>query len=193
MPPAKAGGYYSTQGLRKFLDVIASPNTKEIFFTGTPSRTPKRAAAIGGGLRVKPPVVPAEELNGRRWARWRAEDRGQTEPISMARATANSSVATAHRDFKLPEGAVEERELVVVAARSAFVYTRNFREGGAPHRQTRQTPHGTTAVARPRRRAAFFAARRYEIQYTPEKGAETAGTADCRAVGRPYPRFCQVA
>jgi enoyl-CoA hydratase/carnithine racemase len=46
MPPAKLGLIYGHTGLRKFLDVIGLPHTKELFLTGR-NLSAVRAAAIG--------------------------------------------------------------------------------------------------------------------------------------------------
>jgi enoyl-CoA hydratase/carnithine racemase len=57
MPPAKLGLVYSHTGLRKFLDAIGEPRTRELFLLG---RNIDAATALQWGLVNR--VVPASEL-----------------------------------------------------------------------------------------------------------------------------------
>jgi enoyl-CoA hydratase/carnithine racemase len=57
MPPAKLGLVYSHTGLRKFLDAIGEPRTRELFLLG---RTIDAATALGWGLVNR--VVPESQL-----------------------------------------------------------------------------------------------------------------------------------
>src|SRR3989337_707760 len=56
MPPARLGLIYSHTGLRKFLDAIGAPRTRELFFT---ARNIGAEEALGWGLVGE--VVPAAE------------------------------------------------------------------------------------------------------------------------------------
>jgi enoyl-CoA hydratase/carnithine racemase len=60
MPPARLGLIYSHTGLRKFLDAIGAPRTRELFFT---ARNIGAQEALSWGLVGE--VVPAEEVAAR--------------------------------------------------------------------------------------------------------------------------------
>ena len=60
MPPARLGLVYAHTGLRRFLDAIGSPRTRELFIT---ARRIDAATAERWGLVNE--VVPADELEGR--------------------------------------------------------------------------------------------------------------------------------
>jgi enoyl-CoA hydratase/carnithine racemase len=60
MPPARLGLVYSHTGLRKFLDAIGAPRTRELFFT---ARNIGAEEALGWGLVGE--VVPAAEVAAR--------------------------------------------------------------------------------------------------------------------------------
>jgi enoyl-CoA hydratase/carnithine racemase len=60
MPPARLGLIYSHTGLRKFLDAIGAPRTRELFFT---ARNVGAQEALSWGLVGE--VVPADELAAR--------------------------------------------------------------------------------------------------------------------------------
>jgi enoyl-CoA hydratase/carnithine racemase len=60
MPPAKLGLIYSHTGLRRFLDAIGAPRTRELFHVG---RNIEAAVALEWGLLNE--VVAASELAGR--------------------------------------------------------------------------------------------------------------------------------
>jgi enoyl-CoA hydratase/carnithine racemase len=60
MPPARLGLVYSHTGLRKFLDAIGAPRTRELFFT---ARNIGAAEALSWGLVGE--VVPAAEVAAR--------------------------------------------------------------------------------------------------------------------------------
>src|SRR5437660_12487969 len=57
MPPAKLGLVYSHTGLRRFLDAIGAPRTRELFLLG---RNVEASVALDWGLVNR--VVAAEEL-----------------------------------------------------------------------------------------------------------------------------------
>ena len=65
MPPARLGLVYSHTGLRKFLDAIGAPRTRELFFT---ARTIERARGAAWGLvgEVVPPGTSAAPRGGAR-------------------------------------------------------------------------------------------------------------------------------
>jgi enoyl-CoA hydratase/carnithine racemase len=60
MPPARLGLIYSHTGLRKFLDAIGAPRTRELFFT---ARTVGAEEALSWGLVGE--VLPADEVAAR--------------------------------------------------------------------------------------------------------------------------------
>jgi len=60
MPPARLGLIYSHTGLRKFVDAIGAPRTRELFFT---ARAVGATEALGWGLVGE--VVPADGLAAR--------------------------------------------------------------------------------------------------------------------------------
>lgn len=60
MPPARLGLIYSHTGLRKFVDAIGAPRTRELFFT---ARAVGADEALGWGLVGE--VVPAAEVAAR--------------------------------------------------------------------------------------------------------------------------------
>jgi enoyl-CoA hydratase/carnithine racemase len=60
MPPARLGLIYSHTGLRKFLDAIGAPRTRELFFT---ARNIGAEEALGWGLVGE--IVPAAEVAAR--------------------------------------------------------------------------------------------------------------------------------
>jgi enoyl-CoA hydratase/carnithine racemase len=60
MPPARLGLVYSHTGLRKFVDTIGAPRTRELFFT---ARNVGAAEALGWGLVGE--VVPAADVASR--------------------------------------------------------------------------------------------------------------------------------
>jgi enoyl-CoA hydratase/carnithine racemase len=60
MPPARLGLIYSHTGLRKFIDAIGAPRTRELFFT---ARNIGAHEALGWGLVGE--VVPADEVAAR--------------------------------------------------------------------------------------------------------------------------------
>jgi enoyl-CoA hydratase/carnithine racemase len=60
MPPARLGLIYSHTGLRKFIDALGAPRTRELFFT---ARNIGAAEALGWGLVGE--VVPAAEVAAR--------------------------------------------------------------------------------------------------------------------------------
>ncbi len=59
MPPAKLGLVYSHTGLRRFIDAIGAPRTRELFLLGRYIDAP---AALSWGLVNR--LAPAEELEG---------------------------------------------------------------------------------------------------------------------------------
>ena len=55
MPPAKLGLVYSHTGIRKFIDTIGAPRTRELFLVGRPDRRRARRATGGWSTRVSEP------------------------------------------------------------------------------------------------------------------------------------------
>ena len=117
MPPAKLGLVYSHTGLRKFLDAIGAPRTRELFLTG---RTIPSEEALAWGL-VNAVVAP-HELAGIALD-WALEIAGNA-PLSLQ---GNKRVI---RELLAAEGRLDpEVEAEVVALRHACFGSEDFREG----------------------------------------------------------------
>jgi len=117
MPPARLGLIYSHTGLRRFVDAIGAPRTRELFFT---ARTVGARTALGWGLVNE--VVGPEELEGRGVAY--AERIAGHAPLSLR------GNKRALRELLAAEGALDpevERELV--ALREACFRSEDFFEG----------------------------------------------------------------
>jgi enoyl-CoA hydratase/carnithine racemase len=117
MPPARLGLVYSHTGLRKFIDAIGAPRTRELFYTArnVPART-----ALQWGL-VNEVVAPADvEARGVAYA---ARIAGHA-PLSL------EGNKRALRELLAAEGALDpdvERELVDL--REACFHSEDFFEG----------------------------------------------------------------
>jgi enoyl-CoA hydratase/carnithine racemase len=117
MPPARLGLVYSHTGLRKFINAIGLPRTKELFFT---ARNVSARTALQWGLVNE--VAAPDEL----------ADRGVAY---AARIAANAPLSLqgnkrALRELVAAEGALDpevERELV--ALREACFHSQDFFEG----------------------------------------------------------------
>jgi enoyl-CoA hydratase/carnithine racemase len=117
MPPAKLGLIYSHTGLRKFIDAIGVPRTRELFFTGRNIEVEK---AEGWGLVNE--VVPGEQLAERAVAY--AGEIAANAPLSTS---GNKRVI---RELLAGEARLEadvERELVEL--RESCFQTEDFFEG----------------------------------------------------------------
>jgi enoyl-CoA hydratase/carnithine racemase len=117
MPPARLGLVYSHTGLRKFVDAIGAPRTRELFFTArnVPART-----ALQWGLVNE--VAPPEELAERSVAY--AARIAAHAPLSLL------GNKRALRELLAAEGALDpavERELVEL--REACFRSEDFFEG----------------------------------------------------------------
>jgi enoyl-CoA hydratase/carnithine racemase len=117
MPPARLGLVYSHTGLRKFVDAIGAPRTRELFFTArnVPART-----ALQWGLVNE--VVGPDELAGRAVAY--AARIASHAPLSL------QGNKRALRELLAAEGELDpevERELV--ALREACFRSEDFFEG----------------------------------------------------------------
>jgi enoyl-CoA hydratase/carnithine racemase len=117
MPPARLGLVYSHTGLRKFVDAIGAPRTRELFFTArnVPART-----ALQWGLVNE--VAPPEEL----------AERGVAYAARIAAHAPLSLLGNkrALRELLAAEGALDpavERELVEL--REACFRSEDFFEG----------------------------------------------------------------
>jgi enoyl-CoA hydratase/carnithine racemase len=126
MPPARLGLVYSHTGLRRFVDAIGVPRTKELFFT---ARNISARTALQWGLVNE--VSSPDEL----------ADRGVAY---AARIAANAPLSLqgnkrALRELVAAEGALEpevERELV--ALREACFHSEDFFEGVRAFAEKRQ-------------------------------------------------------
>jgi enoyl-CoA hydratase/carnithine racemase len=117
MPPAKLGLVYSHTGLRRFLDAIGAPRTRELFLT---ARNIDARTALTWGLVND--VVGAAELEDA--ALDLAEDLAANAPLSVR------GNKRAIRELLAAEGALEpdvERELVEL--REASFHSDDLREG----------------------------------------------------------------
>jgi enoyl-CoA hydratase/carnithine racemase len=117
MPPAKLGLVYSHTGLRRFLDAIGAPRTRELFLT---ARNIDARTALSWGLVNE--VVGAAELEDT--ALDLAEDLAANAPLSVR---GNKRVL---RELLAAESALDpdiERELVEL--REASFHSDDLREG----------------------------------------------------------------
>ena len=118
MPPARLGLIYSHTGLRKFVDAIGAPRTRELFFT---ARNVTARTALQWGL-VNDVVGRGR---GRRSAAWPTPSRiASHAPLSL------SGNKRALRELLAAEGELDpevERELV--ALREACFHSEDFFEG----------------------------------------------------------------
>ncbi len=117
MPPARLGLIYSHTGLRKFVDAIGAPRTRELFFT---ARNVSAGTALGWGLVNE--VVTSDEL----------EERGirYAERIAAHAPLSLSGNKRALRELLAAEGELDpevERELVEL--REACFRSEDFFEG----------------------------------------------------------------
>jgi enoyl-CoA hydratase/carnithine racemase len=117
MPPARLGLVYSHTGLRKFVDAIGAPRTRELFFTAR--NVPARIALQWGLVNE---VVAPDELEPRGVAY--AARIADHAPLSL------QGNKRALRELLAAEGALDpeiERELV--ALREACFHSEDFFEG----------------------------------------------------------------
>jgi enoyl-CoA hydratase/carnithine racemase len=117
MPPAKLGLVYSHTGLRRFIDAIGAPRTRELFLLG---RNVDAETALGWGLVHR--VVPESQLPDT--ARGLARELAGNAPLSVR---GNKRVM---RELLRAEGALDpdiERELI--ALREECFRSEDMREG----------------------------------------------------------------
>jgi enoyl-CoA hydratase/carnithine racemase len=116
MPPAKLGLIYGHTGLRKFLDVVGLPRTKELFLTGR-NFDASRAEEIG----LVNEVVAAEELEGESVAV--AAAIAENAPLSMRGNKRAINLLSEVADL------TEQQEAGLVALRESCFESEDFREG----------------------------------------------------------------
>jgi enoyl-CoA hydratase/carnithine racemase len=117
MPPARLGLIYSHTGLRKFVDAIGAPRTRELFFTARNVSAPEALAwGLVGGL-VAPAGVAARAVEV-------AAGIAANAPLSLR---GNKRVIGALLAAEGDVDAATEAELV--ALREACFRTDDFREG----------------------------------------------------------------
>ncbi|HEX6745488.1 MAG TPA: enoyl-CoA hydratase-related protein, partial [Solirubrobacteraceae bacterium] len=117
MPPAKLGLVYSHTGLRRFLDAVGAPRTRELFLTG---RNVDARTALGWGLVNQ--VVPVAELDNAGLDL--AQDLAANAPLSVR------GNKRAIRELLAAEGQLDpevERELIEL--REASFRSDDLREG----------------------------------------------------------------
>jgi enoyl-CoA hydratase/carnithine racemase len=116
MPPAKLGLIYGHTGLRKFLDVVGLPRTKELFLTGR-NLDARRAEEIG----LVNEVVADEELEAA--AIELAADVAANAPLSMRGNKHAIDLLNASPELS------EQQEAGLVALRESCFSSEDFREG----------------------------------------------------------------
>jgi enoyl-CoA hydratase/carnithine racemase len=116
MPPAKLGLIYGHTGLRKFLDVIGLPRTKELFLTGR-NLDAARAERIG----LVHEVVADGELE--REAVALASAVAENAPLSMRGNKHAIDLLNSSREL------TEQQEAGLVALRESCFSSEDFREG----------------------------------------------------------------
>ena len=117
MPPAKLGLVYSHTGLRKFIDVIGAPRTRELFLLGG-----RIDAPTAGGWGLVNWVVAADELAGR--ALELATELAGNAPMAQR---GNKRVIAALLDAQAELDPDVEHELIEL--RRACFSSEDFREG----------------------------------------------------------------
>jgi enoyl-CoA hydratase/carnithine racemase len=117
MPPARLGLIYSHTGLRKFIDAIGAPRTRELFLVG---RNISAATALQWGLVNR--VLPAAELADAALAL--AADIAAQAPLAQS---GNKRVV---RELLAAEGALDpETERELMALRESCFASEDFHEG----------------------------------------------------------------
>ena len=117
MPPARLGLVYSHTGLRKFVDAIGAPRTRELFFTG---RNVSAATALEWGMVNE--LVSPEKLAER--AVQYAAEVAANAPLSL---TGNKRVI---RELLAAEGRLDRQvEAELVELREACFRSDDFYEG----------------------------------------------------------------
>jgi len=125
MPPARLGLIYSHTGLRKFVDAIGAPRTRELFFT---ARAVDATEALGWGLVGE--VVPADGLTNRGVEL--AAEIAANAPLSLA---GNKRVI---RELLAARAALDPTvEAELVALRDACFRSADFLEGVRAFEQKR--------------------------------------------------------
>jgi len=117
MPPAKLGLVYSHTGLRRFLDAIGEPRTRELFLLG---RNVDARVAEAWGLVNR--VVPGGELEAAALD-WATEVAGNA-PLSL---TGNKRVIRALLDAR--DGLDPATERALIGLREASFASEDMREG----------------------------------------------------------------
>jgi enoyl-CoA hydratase/carnithine racemase len=117
MPPAKLGLVYSHTGIRKFIDTIGAPRTRELFLVGGRIDA---ATALAWGLVNE--VVAPEELDARALAL--AGEMAANAPLAQS---GNKRVIRAVLDARAQLDPEVERELL--GLRRACFSSEDFREG----------------------------------------------------------------
>jgi enoyl-CoA hydratase/carnithine racemase len=117
MPPAKLGLVYSHTGLRRFLDAIGEPRTRELFLLG---RNVEAATALQWGL-VSQVAAPAELEDA---SLQLAAELAANAPLSIA---GNKRALRALLAAEGPLADDVERELI--ALREACFASEDLREG----------------------------------------------------------------
>jgi enoyl-CoA hydratase/carnithine racemase len=126
MPPAKLGLVYSHTGLRRFIDAIGVPRTRELFLLGNHIDA---ATALGWGLVHR--IVAGDDVPDAGLAM--ARTLVANAPLSV---TGNKRVIRALLDAKWALDPETERELI--ALREACFQSEDFQEGVRAFAEKRQ-------------------------------------------------------
>ena len=117
MPPAQLGLVYSHTGLRKFVDAIGAPRTRELFFTARDV-----SAAVGERWGLVNEVMPGRELAARG-----VEYAAGIAALAPLAQRGNKRVLS---ELLAAEGALDpETERELVALREACFRSEDFYEG----------------------------------------------------------------
>jgi enoyl-CoA hydratase/carnithine racemase len=117
MPPAKLGLVYSHTGLRRFLDAIGAPRTRELFLLG---RYVDASTALAWGLVNQ--VAPAEQLQA--LALELAQELADNAPLSQ-RGNKRVIAALLAAQGRLPDAVEQE----LIDLRHASFASQDMREG----------------------------------------------------------------
>ena len=177
MPPAKLGLVYSHTGLRRFLDAIGEPRTRELFLLGRNVDARRRTA--GGWSPRSWPTTPSRarsRLGGR--ARRQRAALGARQQAGPARAAARAGAAEI----------ADELEASSIALREACFASEDFREGvrafgeKRPARWQGAADRGSVARARAARCDALDRGRR-RATCSRSAGGRTIGVAGPSVAG----------
>ena len=169
MPPAKLGLVYSHTGLRRFLEAIGAPRTRELFLT-----RPQRRRAHGAGLGARQP--------GRRRRRPRRARRCDLAagPRRQRPAVACAATSACIRELLAAEGAARPRRRARAhrAARGELPVRGPAR--GRARVRPRSAPRAGRAAEPDARRALAASLSRAAARYRCDQGLDVVGSSPRR-------------